>query len=305
MGQIFLGSEALRSGTVTRHALHTAHRKLHRNVYAPADLTLTARDRAVAAWLWSGRSATLAGYSAAAVLGSRWLPADAPAELARVRYPSPSGIVVHSGVIADDEVCMVDGMRCTTVARTCYDIGRRQPLETGVIRIDALLNCTRGDPADVAAIAARYPGARRVRRLRTALGLVDSGAESPQETRLRLLLARSGLPRPSTQIPVTDEWGYVRRRIDMGWARWRVGVEYDGAQHWTDPRQHAADIERLEYLAARNWTIVRVSATQLAHRPHEIIRRVRDALTRSGYRPSAHADTTVGAADGPIPRENP
>ncbi len=126
----------------------------------------------------SGRRATLAGYSAAAALGSKWLPDDAPAELARIRYPSPPGIRIHSGTVAADEVVAIDGMECTSVARTCYDIGRSQPLDTSIIRIDALLNVARGDAGDVLAIAARYPGARRIRRLRTALELVDPGAES-------------------------------------------------------------------------------------------------------------------------------
>ena len=102
----------------------TKYRKVHQNVYAPKDLALTAHTRAEAAWLWSGRSATLAGYSAAAMLVSRWLPDDAPAELARVRYPSPTGIRVHSGAVAHDEVTVIGAMDCTTVARTCYDIGR-------------------------------------------------------------------------------------------------------------------------------------------------------------------------------------
>lgn len=280
MGQIIVGSEALASGLATRHALRTRYRKLHQNVYAPTDVSLTARDRAQAAWLWSGRAATLAGYSAAAVLGSRWLPDDAPAELARIRYPSPPGIRIHSGAIAADEVVAIGDMDCTSVARTCYDIGRRQPLDTGIIRIDALLNITGGDVSDVVAIAARYPGARRIRRLRAALELVDAGAESPQETRLRLLLVRSGLPKPTTQIPVTDEWGRVRRRIDMGWEEALVGVEYDGEQHWQDARAYAADIERLEFLAACGWTIVRVSSTQLRDRPDQVIGRVRSALRR-------------------------
>ena len=41
----------------------------------------------------------------------------------------------------------------------------------------------------------------------------------------------------------------------MGWPDWKVGVEYDGEQHWTDPNRHAEDIERLEYLAAQGWII--------------------------------------------------
>ncbi|OBC11632.1 hypothetical protein A5784_34560 [Mycobacterium sp. 852013-50091_SCH5140682] len=283
MGDIIMATEALAVGAVSRYALQTRYRKLHQNVYVPADFTLDAPSRAVAAWLWSGRSATLAGYSAAAVLGSKWLPDDAPAELARIRHPSPPGILIHTGAIADDEVDVVDGMTCTSVARTCYDIGRRRPLDTAIIQIDALLNVTNIGTDRVHDSAKRYPGARGIRRLRSALDLADPGAESPQETRLRLLLVRGGVPRPVTQIPVADERGRVRRRIDMGWPQWKVGVEYDGEQHWTNPEDHENDIVRLEFLASRRWTIVRVSARQLRYRGPEVVARTWDALYRAGY----------------------
>lgn len=283
MGDIIVGTEALAAGTVTRYALRTSYRKLHQNIYIPKDFTLDAASRAAAAWLWSGRHATLAGYSAAAVHGSRWLPEDAPAELARVRQPSPPGILVHTGGIADDEVDIVDGMTCTSVARTCYDIGRRRPLDTAIIQIDALLNVTNVGVVRVRSVAERYPGARGIRRLRSALDLADAGAESPQETRLRLLLVRGGVPRPVTQIPVSDEWGRVRRRIDMGWPDWMVGVEYDGVQHWTNPQDHENDIVRLEFLASRGWTIVRVSARQLRYRGPEVVARTWAALHGAGY----------------------
>jgi hypothetical protein len=156
-------------------------------------------------------------------------------------------------------------------------------LETAVIRIDALLNATKASISQVESLAIRYPGARGIRQLRTALDLADAGAESPQETRLRLLLVRSGLPRPVTQIPVTNDWGRVARRIDMGWPEWMVGAEYDGEHHWTDPARHAEDIERLEFLAARGWMIVRVSARQLRYQSALVVERVRTALLRAGF----------------------
>ncbi|MEV0668681.1 hypothetical protein [Mycobacterium sp. NPDC050441] len=293
MGQIIVGSEAMAAGSVTRQMLRSKYVMVHQNVYAPTGLLLTAHDRAMAAWLWSGRNATLAGYSAAAVLGSKWLPEYAPAELSRIRQPSPPGIVIHTGVIADDELLIVGDMTCTSVARTCYDIGRRQRLDTAIIRIDALLNVTHVGVDRVARIAERYPGARGIRRLRRALDLADAGAESPQETRLRLVLIRDGLPRPVTQIPVADEWGRVRRRIDMGWPEWMVGIEYDGDQHWSSPEIHESDIERLEFLAVRGWTIVRVSARQLRYRQPEIVARVGSALRRAGY-PAKHSRRNYG-----------
>jgi very-short-patch-repair endonuclease len=193
---------------------------------------------------------------------------------AHANQPSPPGIVIHRGTIAADEICLRQSIDCTTPARTGYDIGRRTPGDIAIIRIDALLNATRCSPAEIEQIADRYPGARGIRRLRAALDLVDGGAESPKETELRLLLVRDGLPRPVTQIRVG------RRRIDMGWPEWKVGVEYDGEQHWTDPDKHADDIERLEFLAAQGWIIVRVSARQLRYDRAGILGRVRRALAQ-------------------------
>jgi hypothetical protein len=281
--RLIVATEALADGSLTRRDLMRSYTKVHRNVYTRTGVELTPLDRAHAAWLWSGRRAVLVGHSASALLGSRWIPDDAPVEIAHSRRPAARGIRVRSGEIRDDEVCTVDGITCTTPARTAYDLGRRLPLDTGVIRIDALMNATKVSLPQVESIAQSYSGAPGIRQLRGALGLVDAGAESPQETRLRLLLVRSGLPWPVTQIPVTNDWGRVVRRIDMGWPEWMVGAEYDGEHHWTNPDEYAKDIERLEFLAAKGWTIVRVSATQLRYRRALVVERVRTALQRAGF----------------------
>jgi very-short-patch-repair endonuclease len=233
--------------------------------------------------LWAARlsppassrgKATLVGHSAAALHGTKWLPDDAPAELAYPHGPAPPGIIIHKGRLADDEVCMRASIDCTTPARTIYDIGRRVPGDTGIVRIDSVLNATRCTAAQVRRVADRYPGARGLKRLRAALDMADGGAESPKETELRLLLVRDGLPRPVTQIQVG------KRRIDMGWPDCHVGVEYDGEHHWTNPSNYADDIVRLEFLASQGSTIVRVSARQLRHAQPEILRRVRRALAQ-------------------------
>lgn len=270
-----MGSEALAAGLVTRQMLRTKYVKLHHNVYVRMGVELDVADRARAAWLWSRRTAILVGCSAAAMHGTRYLPNDLPAELAHANQPSPPGILIHRGTIADDEICLRQSIDCTAPARTAYDIGRRMPaLDTAIIRIDALLNATWCSAEEVERIADCYPGARGMRQLRSALDLVDGGAESPKETELRLLLVRDGLPRPVTQIRVG------RRRIDMGWPEWKVGVEYDGEQHFSNPDDYADDIERLEFLAAQGWIIIRVSARQLRYARDEILRRVRRALAQ-------------------------
>ena len=165
---------------------------------------------------------------------------------------------------------------------TAFDLGRRKGLTTAVIRLDALMHATELKPADVELLAVRHRGARGLAQLREALFMADGGAESPYETKTRLVLIGGGLPRPQTQIEVRNDWGAVMARIDMGWEEWKVGVEFDGAQHWTDPAQRTRDIDRLAELEARGWTIIRVSADMLRNRPEVVLARVRRALCAAG-----------------------
>ena len=101
----FTGTDALASGIVTPHRLRTDFEMVHRNVYIPRGKKLTPVTRALAAWLWSGRSATLAGLSAAALHRTLWIDDWLPAELNRRSRDKVRGIILHSDLLADDEVC--------------------------------------------------------------------------------------------------------------------------------------------------------------------------------------------------------
>jgi hypothetical protein len=41
---------------------------------------------------------------------------------------------------------------------------------------------------------------------------------------------------------VANDLGRVVRRVDMGWPQWKVGVEYDGEQHFTNAVDYENDI---------------------------------------------------------------
>ncbi len=271
----FIGSAAVRRGELTRRGLARDYKALYRDVYLPRDVALTARLRARAAYLATG--ATLCGLSAAAVVGTKWIDGALPAEIIRTDRHSPPGIVVHSWRLAPEEICLSGSMSCTTPARTAFDIGRQYPTAKAIPILDALLNATGVRPDQVSRVAARYPGARGIGRLRSVVDLVDGGAESPQETRLRLVLVSGGLPRPETQI----EFRELHVRVDLGWREWRVAVEYDGVQHWNDRRQRAWDIERLALLEAEGWMVIRVSAEMLS-RPQIVVERVKGKLRAAG-----------------------
>ncbi|MCV7068174.1 hypothetical protein H7H51_25125 [Mycolicibacterium farcinogenes] len=277
----FLGTEALSAGRLNHYQLRTRYEAVFRNVYVAKGTELTPADKAVAAWLWSDRQAAVAGLSAAALHGALWIDARHPAEINQPSRSRPPGILIHSERLADGETSLVRGIRTTTPERTAFDLGRCRGLTTAVIRVDALIQATRLKLPDVAALADRHPGIRGVVQLRRVLDLADDGAESPQETRLRLVLTAAGMRPSHTQIEVFDH-GQQVGRIDMGWPEWKVGVQYDGIQHWTDPRQRTRDIDQTVEYQDLGWRIVRVGADLLRHRQGTIIGRVRAALRSAG-----------------------
>lgn len=90
----------------------------------------------------------------------------------------------------------------------------------------------------------------------------------------------AGLPVPTTQIPVQQNWRLVAF-VDTGWENYQVAAEYDGDHHRANPRQYARDQDRLRKLEDLGWIVIRVIA---ADKPEDVVGRVRGALIRRGYR---------------------
>ena len=133
---------------------------------------------------------------------------------------------------------------------------------------------------DVLLLAKRHRGARGLKQLRAALPLVDGGAASPQETRLRLLFIDAGLPTPTTQIPVVDGCGRLVRVLDMGWEDFMVAAEYDGDQHRTNRPQYVKDMRVLPKLERLGWNVIRVIKED---RDEDTIDRAYRALVARGW----------------------
>lgn len=270
----FLGSEARAGGLLSWYELGRYYTALFPDVYLDKRVAATLADRIVAAWLWSRRHAVIAGAAAAALHGARWVDADTDVELIWRNARAPEGVVTRADALLDGEVRRLRGLPVTTVERTAFDLGRRGSLVAAVARLDALANATHVDADDVRRLAGQHPGARGLRQLHCALDLTDGKAQSPRESRLRLLLIDAGFPPPRTQIPVLGADGYPRYYLDMGWEDIMLAVEYDGEQHRVSREQFRKDVERAEFLHRRGWTLIRVLAD---HRDSEIVWRVRRA----------------------------
>ena len=254
----FLGNAALASGVLTRYQLRRYYRPVMPNVYLDKQIEPSLRQRTVAAHLWSGGQAVVAGLAASAIHGSKWIDDDSVVELIWRNARPPKGVVTRDDLLLIGEVQRYDDIRVTNPTRTAFDLGRRGRLDAAVTRLDALAAATRLEPRAVLDLAAEHRHARGLRRLEVALDLMDPGAESPKETWLRLLVIRAGYPRPRTQLRVPKPDGSGNYYLDMGWEDIMLALEYDGGQHWDNSKRIAYDIKRAEFLREIGWNVVQV-----------------------------------------------
>lgn len=256
----FIGSEAIAEGVLTPYQLRSRYHALHPNVYVPPGAELTAVQRAYAAWLWSKRRGIVAGQFASALHGAKWVDHRKPAQLIHHNRHPPEGIVTWADHLAPNETQLIGGMPVTTPARTAFDLATRHPLGRAVAMIDSLARATKLRTSDANQLLERHKGHRNIRDARTALTLVDPGAQSPRETWLRLLVVEAGYPPPQTQLPIQGRYGELVGIVDMGWQQIQLALEYEGKHHRT-PRQFAHDIGRYETMTNDlHWIVIRVTS---------------------------------------------
>jgi hypothetical protein len=272
---VILGSEAIATGALTRGQLRWNYRQIHRNVYLPKNALRSLWDNIYAAWLWSGRRGIIAGRAAAALHGAKWVDGFTPVEVVGPFNHPPPGIIVRRERIGVEDLIELGGLPVTNPVRTAFDLARHLPRGVAVAHLDALSAATGLTAAEVMPLIAGHKGARGVRQCQTALSLMDGGAQSPKESWLRLVLVDAGLPRPVTQIRVTD--GHLVAYLDIGWEEPMVALEYDGDQHRNDRRQYVKDIRRAEIVDRLGWHVIKVINED---RPNVVIKRARDALAR-------------------------
>lgn len=120
--------------------------------------------------------------------------------------------------------------------------------------------------------------------LTAALAEIRIGAESPEETRLRLTLTRAGLPEPVLNHNLNDERGIFVARLDLAYPKYRVAAEYDGRGHATGS-QFASDADRWDAIRAQGWQHVRVLSHHVRPDPQVAVDKVSRALFDAGWRP--------------------
>jgi very-short-patch-repair endonuclease len=209
--------------------------------------------------------------------------------------PRRKHVVGHSRTFDPEEVTLLDGLPVTSPARTWLDLASVLCLEDLIVAGDFLV-CTHEDrgfarsrPPLISleeldlyiSRKRRVPGLAMARK---ALPFLRVGVDSPQETRLRLMLqAAQHLPPFRVDYPVSPDDYEFPRWVDLACPEFRTCVEYEGAHHLT-PLQQVADKGRDSFMVDCGWNQVKIYAKDLELGAEWVIPQVEAALRRGGWR---------------------
>jgi Protein of unknown function (DUF559) len=278
----FRGSAAIHAGLLTRAQLAGPRwRRLLPDIYSHTDLPLDHFTWCEAAALVLPGGAAIAGRSAAYVFNVHILPlGDPPVEVA---VPTTTSLRRHPRLLirrtdlCAGEVRRIGNLPLTTPLRTAFDLARQPDLFEAVVGVDAMVASRLVTLPELVDFAAGRRGLRGGAHARRVLALASPGAESPMETRLRLILVLAGLPQPVVQHEVRGATGGLIARLDLAYPAVQVAIEYDGDHHRERDR-FRRDVARLNRLRLLGWTVLRFTADDVLRRPEHVVAQVRAIL---------------------------
>lgn len=212
------------------------------------------------------KAVTACRHTAAQLFGFAVLDDPAVHVLATEQRRTRScGLVVHRDGITPEDVVTFRGVATTHAARTAIDLARTYG------RLDALavldLALRRGvTRAQLEAELTRHTGKRGFCQAAELLGYANAKAESPMESRMRMPCIDAGLPHPEPQVVINHN--SVEKRVDLGWERWKIGLEYE-SDLWHKGQHAARDNPRHNWLAASGWTMYYVGPRDVYQCPEE------------------------------------
>ncbi|MFC5925216.1 hypothetical protein [Micromonospora vulcania] len=198
-------------------------------------------------------------------------------------FPQRRGVTAHQTVLPIGPPVRIVGLPCASAARVAVDLARSLPRFDALPVLDAALFAGAVTPEDLLIEVGRHDGLRGVRQARELVAVADGRAECRQESQLRLLLTDAGIRDYVPQLPVRDDTGCVRCRLDLGDPHHMIAAEYDGSSHLSRQRLQQ-DRWRHNWLEQRGWAMRYFTSSDLYHSPHQILSTLAAARRSRAYR---------------------
>jgi len=280
-------ADALQRGALTRVA---------RGVYSPTPLPARVRHlvsggvpdaayvaRARAALMSFGSSAMAGGRTAAVLWGFDLFVEPRQVELvmaASRNRDAQRGVVLRrmrGAVGVEVEVLGLAPVRVLSPEMTVVDCALTLPLREAVVVADSAMRTGKVSLTGLQQLAEAHLHHPRGARLRRVLDLVDPCSGSVLESLLRVLLRQHGLS-PESQVNLVDAHGGFIGRVDFLLREQRLVIECDG-RRWHDPEDaRERDRVRDNELERAAWRLLRVTWSDVVHRPSHVVQLVRDCL---------------------------
>lgn len=270
---------------VTRHQIATRLASgiltpVHPGVYAVGCPVLSPLGGLWAAVL-AGGPGTVASFDTAAWRHG-WLGAGGTWHVTRIgdaaRLP---GLWIHGArSLAATDVCIVDGIPCTSPARTLFDLAASRPRRVVERCLDQWEQEGRYDSAALKAAARPgRAGCRLVLRLDRDHAVGTTVTRSFFEEEFLAFCRRRGIRQPWLNVPMTlgDGTPIV---VDTWWPEERVAIELDGRATHARARAFEADPARDLELQAMGVETGRITWRRLTREPARVERNLRAILGR-------------------------
>lgn len=266
----------------------TTTRGIHVPEYLLDDPDLPTIATAIAAM---GAGGALGGWAALACHGVPFFdratfgPAALVHCLPGSRLRARSMVTPFQGLVHDDELVEIEGVRFATIARAAFDEMRiARSLEDAVVVADmAASRVTEGGRTSLRAIERVVDSHHKLRGIvqaRAALPLAHERSASPWVTRLRLRAVRDvGLRQLLVNVPVFDRFERLLGIADLLEPRIGLVLESDGAQHRRIDR-HREDNEREERFEHAGLVVARFTSGDHGDR-WATVRRIEQARQRA------------------------
>lgn len=188
--------------------------------------------------------------------------------------------------LPDDDLVVVDGIACLTVARTLFSLAAIVP-ELSVDRVrgavdDAVRLRRASDPWLWWRLERlRCHGRNGVSVFERILTERAGGSitESWLERESLRVFERGGLPRPVCQARIAKRGAFLAR-VDFAYPPQRVIIEVTGAVAHSTPAQRAADARRRNELLMQGYLVLEFTYEQVVREPNAVVAQVRAALAQ-------------------------
>jgi predicted transcriptional regulator of viral defense system len=274
-----LVSLGLNPRTVTARVQAGRLHRIHDGVFAVGHSLLTKYGRYMAAVLACGPGAALSHRSAGDLRGMRpdsrgIVDVTAPRRAGRSRQ----GIAAHtSRILTPADITIVQGIPCTSVARTLLDLAATIDAQGVVKAIERAERQRIFDAGDVYDLLRRAGGHRGAPKLAAVMGRpLDLDNSELERIAAQLIAGDPSIPPPDRNAIIE---GY---EMDFAWLDQKLNVEVDGGEFHGTAIARRRDTRRDRRLALADWLVVRYSWDDVVNRPDATLRELRAIVeTRS------------------------